>query len=106
MSTQRYVARAANVAARMIGGEMMIMSGSDSSLYSLNETASILWQAADGVTPLAQIVEQRICADYAVDAATALRDAEELAEELARQGILLLSDAPLPDSRPPAKASA
>ena len=105
MSTNRYVARAANVAARMVGDEMMIMSGADSSLYSLNETASILWQAADGVTPLAQIVKRRICADYAVDPETALRDTEELAEELARRGILLLSDAPLPDAVPPAKAA-
>ena len=105
MSTQRYVSRATNIAARMIDGEMMIMSGADSSLYSLNETASILWQAADGVTPLAQIVERHICADYAVDPATALRDAEELSEELARQGIFQISDAPIPDPDPPSKAS-
>ena len=102
MNANRYVARATNVAARMIGGEMMIMSGADSSLFSLNETASILWQAADGVTPLEQIVERHICADYAVDAATALRDAEELAQDLARHGILLLSDAPLPHASPSA----
>lgn len=110
MNANRYVARAADVAARMIGGEMLIMSGADSSLYSLNETASILWQAADGVTPLAQIVERHICADYAVDPATALRDAEELAEDLARHGILLLADAPVPDGTlrdtvPPARES-
>ena len=105
MSTQRYVARATNVAARMIDGEMMIMSGVDSSLYSLNATASILWQAADGVTPLAQIVERHICADYAVDPATALHDAEELSEDLARQGIFQISDAPIPDPGPPSKAS-
>jgi hypothetical protein len=49
---ERYIARASNVAARMIGGEIMIMSGLDSSLFSLNATASVLWQAADGVTPL------------------------------------------------------
>ena len=100
MSAQRYVARATNVAARMIDGEMMIMSGADSSLYSLNETASILWQAADGVTPLAQIVERHICAEYAVDPATALRDAEEVSEELARRGIFQISDAPLADPGP------
>lgn len=110
MNANRYVARASNVAARMIGGEMMIMSGADSSLFSLNETASVLWQAADGVTPLAQIVERHICGDYAVDPATALRDAEELAEDLARHGILVLSDAPLADaplseSGPPSKAA-
>jgi hypothetical protein len=105
MNSDRYVARAAKVAARMIGGEMMIMSGADSSLYSLNETASILWQAADGRTPLAQIVEQHICADYAVDPATALRDAEQLSEELARHGILVLSDAPIAEPDPPSKPS-
>ena len=105
MNRNRYVARAPNVAARMIGGEMMIMSGADSSLFSLNETASILWQAADGVTPLAQIVEQHICADYAVEPATALHDAEELATDLARLGILLLSDTPLPESGQPAGTS-
>jgi hypothetical protein len=94
-AADRYIARASNVAARLIGDEMMIMSGLDSSLYSLNATASILWQAADGVTPLARIVETRICSAFDVDAAAALRDAVELAEELARQGILVLSDAPV-----------
>lgn len=98
MSTPRYVSRASNVAARMVGGEVMIMSGLDSSLYSLNETASLLWQAADGVTPLAQMVERHICAAYDVDPASALRDAEEMSEELARQGILVISDTPLTDA--------
>ena len=74
------------------------MSGTDSSLYSLNETASILWQAADGVTPLARIVERDICTVFDVDLATALRDAEEVVGELARQGILQVSDAPRPEA--------
>jgi len=105
MNANRYIVRAANVAARMVGGEMMIMSGLDSSLYSLNETASILWQAADGVTPLAQIVEQSLCRDYDVDPAEALRDAEELAEDLARHGILLLSDSPRAEAVTPTKGA-
>jgi len=41
---ERYIARASNVAARMIGGEVMIMSGLDSSLFSLNATATVLWR--------------------------------------------------------------
>ena len=45
MSKPRFLSRATHVAARPFGGEVMIMSGIDSSLYSLNETASILWQA-------------------------------------------------------------
>ena len=102
---ERYIARASNVAARMIGGEIMIMSGLDSSLFSLNATASVLWQAADGVTPLSTIVEERICTAFEVDPAEALRDAEEVAEALAGHGILRLSDSPLPDAGAPAPGS-
>jgi len=95
MSASLYVARARNVAARMIGGEMMVMSGRDSSLFSLNATASILWEAADGVTPLAQIVEGRIVTAFDVDRESALRDAEEVVRDLAGHGILQVSESPI-----------
>jgi hypothetical protein len=95
MSDIAYIARVHDVAARMIGGELMIMSSRTSALFSLNETAALLWQAADGVTPLAEIIEQRICAEFDVDAATALRDTEELAAQLAEHGILRTSSQPL-----------
>ena len=93
----RYVARSTKVAARMVGDEMMIMSGRDSTLFALNGTAAVLWQAADGVTPLADIVEQRICAAFEVDRAVALRDAEELVDALAGHGILRVSNVPVGD---------
>jgi len=98
-----YVARSRQVAARMVGGEMMIMSGRDSSLFSLNETASAIWQAADGVTPLEQIVEQRICAEFDVEPAAALHDAEELVSDLASHGILVVSDSPIAEPGTPPK---
>lgn len=104
MNSDPYVARAANVAARMIGGEMMIMSGRDSSLFSLNETASALWQAADGKTTLEQIA-LRICGDFEVDLQTALRDVQQVAEDLARHGILCLSDSPIADAALASKVS-
>jgi hypothetical protein len=91
----RYVARSTKVAARMVGDEMMIMSGRDSTLFALNATAAALWEAADGVTPLADIVEQRICARFEVDRDTALRDAEEMLGQLAEHGIVTVSDVPI-----------
>ena len=93
---KRYIARSPDVAARTIGGELMIMSGRDSSLFSLNETAAALWEAADGTTPLEGIVEREICSRFDVGREEALADAEALAEELARHGILQVSDAPIP----------
>ena len=92
----RYIARGKDVAARTIGDELMIMSGRDSSLFSLNETAAALWDAADGATTLESIVEHDICERFDVSLEEALADAEALAEELARHGILEISDSPIP----------
>jgi hypothetical protein len=91
-----YIARSPRVAARSLGGEMMIMSGRDSTLFTLNQTASILWQAADGSTPLEEIVQRKICSEFEVDPAEALQDAETLARELAGHQILQISDQPIP----------
>ena len=90
-----YMARNPRVAARNLDGEMMIMSGRDSTLFTLNKTATILWQAADGATPLDEIVEHRICPEFEVEPAEALHDAENLARELASHEILQISEEPI-----------
>ena len=94
MSTDLYILRSDNVAARQIGEELMIMSARDSALFSLNETAALLWRAADGQTPLAQIVSRDLCPAFDIDADTALRDAVELAHGLAEHGILQIGNQP------------
>lgn len=101
-----YVARNPRVAARGLGGETMIMSGRDSTLFTLNKTATILWQAADGNTPLEEIVQQRICPEFEVEPAEALHDAEAMARELAGHGILQLSEEPIPQASPAAGTQA
>jgi hypothetical protein len=90
-----YVARNPRVAARSLDGEMMIMSGRDSTLFTLNKTATILWQAADGATPLELIVQQKICTEFEVEPGEALRDAETVARDLASHGILQISEEPI-----------
>jgi len=92
-----YVARNPRVATRGLGDETMIMSGRDSTLFTLNQTATILWQSADGKTPLDEIVGKRICAEFEVEPAEALEDAETLARELARHEILQISEEPIPN---------
>jgi hypothetical protein len=91
-----YVARSPRIAARRLGEETLVMSGQGSTLFTLNPTASILWQAADGATPLDEIVQHRICPEFEVQPEEALRDAEALAEDLAKHGILLISEEPIP----------
>jgi hypothetical protein len=95
MSRKLYVARSPRIAARMLGDEMLVMSGQGSTLFTLNPTATLLWQAADGTMPLDEIVERRICSEFEVKREDALRDAETLAEDLARHGILLISEEPI-----------
>src|SRR6202041_3946018 len=96
MSKKRYVARSPRIAARKLEQEMLVMSGQGSTLFPLNPTATILWQAADGATPLDEIVERRICSEFEVKPEEAMRDAEALAEDLAKHGILLISEQPIP----------
>lgn len=96
--SEKYIARSTAVAARNLGGEMIIMSAVDSTLFSLNEVATVIWQAADGRTPLSEIVESRVCEEFDVQPDVAYVDAAELAEELSRLGVLLLSDHPIPDA--------
>ena len=90
----KFISRGDSLAARMLGGEMMIMAVVDSTLFSLNETASLLWQAADGVTPLREIVEREVVARFEVDPRTAYQDTLEFVQGLAQHGILRIADEP------------
>ena len=90
-----YIARSPMVAARDLGGEMVIMTAVNSNLFTLNDVASLIWKSADGVTPLREIVEQRVCAEYDVAPEVALADAEQLVNELCERGLVLIGDEPL-----------
>jgi len=96
--TDKFIARSSAVAARKLGTETIIMSAVDSTLFSLNETASLIWHAADGKTPLSEIVHRDIFGEFDVPCDQAYRDAAELVEELAHRGILRLSDQPIVDA--------
>ena len=96
-----YIARNPRAAARSLDGEMMIMSSRDSTLFTLNKTATILWQSADGATPLDEIVEKRICAEFEVTPTEALADAQTLARELAGHEILQISETPITTAKQP-----
>jgi len=91
---EKYIARSFEIAARLLGGEMMIMSAVDSTFFSLNEVGTMIWQAADGRTPLSEIIRQ-MCDHFDVDPEIARQDAEQFVTELSQYSILLVSDAPI-----------
>jgi|ERR1700758_2903275 coenzyme PQQ synthesis protein D (PqqD) len=96
---QTYIARSSAIAARILGGEMMIMSAADSTFFTLNEVATVIWQAADGRTPLTEIVEQKVCPAFAVEPEIAQQDAKQFVDALSQHGILLVSDRPIDDPK-------
>ena len=73
----------------------MIMSAVDSTFFTLNEVATVIWQAADGRTPLSDIVASRICPEFEVDPEQAGHDAEQFVNDLSQHGILLVSEKPI-----------
>jgi hypothetical protein len=101
---EKYIMRSSAIAARMLGGEMMIMSVKDSTFFTLDPVATAIWQAADGQTTLSEIVARKICVEFDVSAETAEPDAEHFVAELAGHGILLVSDEPFHSSTQPAEA--
>lgn len=100
---QTFIARSPAIAARQLGGEMMIMSALDSTFFTLNEVATVIWKAADGQTTLEEIVEKRVCREFEVEPGEARQDAEKFVAELSTYGILLVSDKPIPAPSPAEK---
>jgi hypothetical protein len=96
MKATFYVARNPAVAARKFDGEMMIMSCRDSTLFTLDEIGTTIWESANGLVSLAEIVASKICTDFDVQYERALLDAEAFAESLAERGIVLISSDPIP----------
>jgi hypothetical protein len=102
--SEKYIARRSEIAARMLGGEMMVMSTTDSTFFTLNEVATVIWQAADGCTPLSEIVSRKICQKFDVTEERAQSGADRFVDELSQHGILLVSDRPLTSSSQPGES--
>ena len=93
-----FISRSEDTASRKLDGEMLVASARTSTLFTLNELATFIWESADGQTPLDEIAD-KICSQYDVDRETALRDAIELAEKLVGNGILQLSESASPNHK-------
>jgi hypothetical protein len=96
-----YIAKSPMTASRELDGEMIIMSATNSTLFTLNDVACCIWKYADGATTLQDIIETRVCAEFDVEPSMAFADAEGLVAELAGHGVLLVADHPI---EPPAFA--
>jgi hypothetical protein len=88
-----YPAQNPRAAWRVYEGEAVIVSPEDSTLHTLNPVGTFIWEAADGRTSLAAIVEG-VCEVFDVDRAVAAQDAAAFVEQLSGRGLLTVLHAP------------
>ena len=93
-TAEMYLSQSADIAARTLGDDTLIMSTLDSTIFVLNSVGTAIWNAADGKTPLSQIIHDRVCSEFEVTDEEAYADAKEFIGQLAEHGILHVSQEP------------
>jgi len=94
-TAEMYLSQSADIAARTLGDDTLIMSTLDSTIFVLNSVGTAIWNAADGRTPLSQIVHDRVCSEFEVTDEEAYADAREFIGQLAEHGILRITQEPV-----------
>jgi hypothetical protein len=85
-----YPTRNPETAWRVYDGQAAILCPDDSTLNTLNAVGTVVWEAADGQTPLGAIVD-RIRREFAVEPGRAETDVRSFVEALCRRGLLAVS---------------
>ena len=89
----RYVTRNVRTAWRVYDGQAVILLATDSTLNTLNAVGTLIWESADGQTPVRDIID-RLCETFDVEPVRAERDSAAFIEKLCQRGLLTLSDTP------------
>jgi hypothetical protein len=79
--------RRADVNARVVEGETVVLDRSRRQIHRLNATASFVWASCDGRRGVKDIAARLVDA-FEVDVATAERDTADALRQLARAGLL------------------
>ncbi len=86
-----YPMQSPRTAWRVYDGEAVILWPDDSTLNTLNALGTLIWESADGKSPLSAIVA-RICEEFDVDPERAERDAMAFIAKLGARGLLTVSE--------------
>ena len=83
---------AGEVVMRRVGREALLVPvrnrvGDLDSIFTLNETAIVVWESLDGRTAMDGVID-RLCREYDVDRDRAAGDAEEIVKSLLEAGLL------------------
>lgn len=89
----RYIAQNPDTPARTIDGEAIVITPHDSTLHTLNTTATYIWDRADGTRTLEDIAREML-AEFEVDEGALKADALAFVEEAVAKGLMQVSDEP------------
>ena len=77
---------------RRIEDESVVLDLKSSAYYSLNDTASVVWEAlGEGLTP--RQAAERLCEEFEEKPESVLRDVESVVDELIKERLIQRSDA-------------
>ena len=94
----RYPEQIRTTPARCVEGQALVITPQNSTLHTLNETGTYIWEQSDGTRTLEAIVD-RLCEEFeaedghALDVASIRADAESFVVEAEAKGILRVLDA-------------
>ena len=86
-----YLRQNPDTPARTIDGEAIVITPADSTLHTLNDTATFIWDRADGTRTL-QAIADELLEEFDVDAETLRTDALAFVEDAVRRNLLLTSE--------------
>lgn len=87
-SLQRRPAHHRRTASRVFSGEAVVITPAENKVRMLNQTGSRIWELADGVRSVADIVAL-LAAEYDVDPAHAQQTTVELLDTLAAKELIV-----------------
>ncbi|MCP4501583.1 MAG: PqqD family protein [Deltaproteobacteria bacterium] len=86
--------------ARCVDGQALVITPQDSTLHTLNETGTYIWEQSDGTRTLSDIVKL-LCEEYgddegeSIDVNAIRTDAETFVKDAEKKGILRVLSAPI-----------
>ncbi len=88
-----YLRQNPDTPARTIDGEAIVITPEDSTLHTLNDTATFIWDRADGTRTLDAIVVEML-EEFEVDEETLRADALVFVDDALARNLLLTSESP------------
>jgi hypothetical protein len=88
---EAYLTQSPRTAWRVYDGEAVVLCSDDSTLNTLNAVGTLIWESADGKTPVSAIVA-RISAEFDVEPERAARDTMAFIAKLRERGLVTVSE--------------